>query len=50
MGFFLLSNPNGADMTEIRKRFHISADSIAVGTALTLAVVVRLGWIRHVPW
>jgi hypothetical protein len=37
-------------MTEIRKHFHISADSIAVWAALVLALVVRVGWIKHVPW
>jgi len=37
-------------MTQIRKRFHLSLDSIAVWTALALAVVVRLGLIKKVPW
>jgi hypothetical protein len=50
MGFSFVPNQNGVDMTKIRKRFHISADSIAVWTALALALVVRVGWIKHVPW
>jgi hypothetical protein len=50
MGFFFCSQLKGVDMTEIRERFHISADSIAVWAALVLALIVRLGWIRHVPW
>ena len=37
-------------MSQIQKRFHFSLDSIAVWTALALALVVRLGWIKRVPW
>jgi len=37
-------------MTQLRKRFHLSLDSIAVWTALALAVIVRLGVIKKVPW
>jgi len=37
-------------MTQIRKRFHPSLDVIAVWTALALAVIVRLGVIKKVPW
>jgi hypothetical protein len=37
-------------MTQIRTRFHLSLDSIAVWTALALAAVVRLGVIKRVPW
>ena len=37
-------------MTQIRKRLHFSLDSAAVWTAVALALVVRLGWIKHIPW
>jgi hypothetical protein len=37
-------------MNDIRKRIRFSADSIAVWTALALSLVVRLGWIKRVPW
>ena len=37
-------------MTDTRKRFHFSLDYIAVLTALALALVVRLGVIKRVPW
>lgn len=37
-------------MTQIRKRFQLSLDAIAVWTALALAVIVRLGVIKRVPW
>lgn len=37
-------------MSQIPKRFRFSLDSIAVWTALALALTVRLGWIKRVPW
>jgi hypothetical protein len=37
-------------MTQLRKRFHLSLDALAVWTALALAVIVRLGVIKRVPW
>ena len=37
-------------MTQNRKRFYPSIDSIAVWTALALALVVRLGIIKRIPW
>jgi len=37
-------------MSQIQKSFRLSLDSIAVWTALALALVVRLGWIKRVPW
>lgn len=37
-------------MTQIRKDLHLSLDSAAVWTALALSLIVRLGWIKHVPW
>jgi hypothetical protein len=37
-------------MTPIRKRPHLSLDAVAVWTALALAIVVRLGVIKRVPW
>lgn len=37
-------------MTQIRKRLQLSLDSAAVWTALTLSLVVRLGWIKRIPW
>lgn len=37
-------------MTQIRKRLHLSLDSVAVWTAFALAMVVRLGWVKRVPW
>jgi len=37
-------------MTEIRRGLKLSLDSAAVWTALALSLVVRLGWIKRVPW
>lgn len=37
-------------MTQVRKRFHFSVDTVAVWTALALAIVVRLGVIKRIPW
>jgi hypothetical protein len=37
-------------MTQIQNRFHLSLDAVAVWTALALAIVVRLGVIKRVPW
>lgn len=37
-------------MTQLRKRFHLSLDALAVWTALALAVIVRMGVIKKVPW
>jgi hypothetical protein len=37
-------------MSKTPKRTRFSLDSIAVWTALALALVVRLGWINRVPW
>ena len=37
-------------MTQIRKRFHLSLDAIAVWTALALATIVRFGVLKRVPW
>lgn len=37
-------------MTQIRKYLHISLDAVAVWTAFALALIVRLGWIKRVPW
>jgi len=37
-------------MPPIRKLVPKSVDSIAVWTALALALIVRLGWIKRVPW
>lgn len=37
-------------MSPIRNRLRLTVDSLAVWTAIVLAVVVRLGWIKHVPW
>lgn len=37
-------------MTQIRKRFHLSLDAVAVWTALALSLIVRLGWVKRVPW
>ena len=37
-------------MTQIRQRFELSLDWIAVFTALALSLIVRLGLIKRVPW
>jgi hypothetical protein len=37
-------------MSQTRNSRRLSLDSIAVFTALALALVVRLGWINRVPW
>jgi hypothetical protein len=37
-------------MTQIRQRFQLSLDWVAVFTAFALALIVRLGWIKRVPW
>jgi hypothetical protein len=37
-------------MTQIHKGFGFSLDSVAVWVALALALVVRLGLIKRVPW
>ena len=37
-------------MTQTGKRFRLSLDSLAVFAALALALVVRLGLIKRVPW
>jgi len=37
-------------MTQIRRRFQLSLDWVAVFTALALSLVVHLGWIKRVPW
>jgi hypothetical protein len=37
-------------MTKLRKRLQLSLDSAAVWTALALSLIVRLGWIKRVPW
>jgi len=50
MGFLFSAKTAGVDMTQIPKRLRLSLDSIAVWTAFALALVVRLGWIKHVPW
>jgi hypothetical protein len=37
-------------MSQIQKRLRLSLDAIAVFTAIALALVVRLGLIKRVPW
>ncbi len=49
-GLFVFPLKSEFDMSQIRNRLHFSADSLAVWTAVALAVAVRLGWIKHVPW
>jgi hypothetical protein len=34
----------------IRDRFRLSTDAAAVWTALALALLVRWGWLKHIPW
>ena len=31
-------------------RWRLSLDEWAVATGLFLAILVRLGWLKHVPW
>lgn len=33
-----------------RNRFRLSTDAAAVWSALALAVLVRWGWLKHIPW
>jgi hypothetical protein len=35
---------------EVRKKFTLTTDGSAVLTALALALLVRLGVVRHLPW
>ena len=37
-------------MTQTGKRFQLSLDWAAVLSALALSLIVRLGWIKRVPW
>jgi hypothetical protein len=51
MGFlFSPNNLTGEAMTQPRRRFQLSLDYLAVLAALALALVVRLGVIKQVPW
>ena len=50
MGFSFFSLKLELDMSQSRNRLRFTVDSLAVWTAVALAVVVRLGWIKHIPW
>jgi hypothetical protein len=41
---------NAADVKPVKQRFRFSLDTWAVALGLLLAILVRFGAVKHIPW
>lgn len=41
---------NAADVKPVKQRYKFSLDTWAVALGLLLAILVRFGAVKHIPW